>query len=262
MIRKLLLIVVFGTLSAIAMAQTITTHMVQRGETAESIATLYSITTEQLFKANPGAEDLFYVGLKLNIPAKETVQVVPPKTDVSENATLSNNVESIDSVRNHNMSSTKFSLNDNKDERNALTAFNISWLCSSFKDIKGNSFYGFGIDAFNIGGSLFGFNTTISSFNYGLVNSESVSDEIFFGPNVSYWLNDNVMVCLPLQGMCNVYFEEQKDKAKLTWGLSASPRVYFKTDHFMLHGGLIVAKTFVSKGKVGCGFTVGVSYCM
>lgn len=136
MIRKLLLTVVFGTLSAIAMAQTITTHVVQRGETAESIATLYSITTEQLFKANPGAEDLFYVGLKLNIPAKKTVQVVPPKTDVSENATLSNNAESIDSVRNHNMPSTKFSLNDNKNERNALTAFNISWLCGSFNDLK------------------------------------------------------------------------------------------------------------------------------
>lgn len=136
MIRKLLLTVVFGTLSAIAMAQTITTHVVQRGETAESIATLYSITTEQLFKANPGAEDLFYVGLKLNIPAKKTVQVVPPETDVSENATLSNNAESIDSVRNHNMPSTKFSLNDNKNERNALTAFNISWLCGSFNDRK------------------------------------------------------------------------------------------------------------------------------
>ena len=101
MIRKLLLTVVFGTLSAIAMAQTITTHVVQRGETAESIATLYSITTEQLFKANPGAENLFYVGLKLNIPEKKVAQkqptattVVPIQTDSASNTSKNAVVQS------------------------------------------------------------------------------------------------------------------------------------------------------------------------
>lgn len=43
-------------------------HTVQRGETLESVAKAYNITTQQLVNANPGADKLFYVGLKLNIP--------------------------------------------------------------------------------------------------------------------------------------------------------------------------------------------------
>lgn len=44
------------------------THTVGRGETLASIAQRYSITVEQLVAANPGVENLFFVGLKLNIP--------------------------------------------------------------------------------------------------------------------------------------------------------------------------------------------------
>lgn len=142
MIRKLLLTVVFGTLSAIAMAQTITTHVVQRGETAESIATLYSITTEQLFKANPGAEDLFYVGLKLNIPAKKMTQeqptataVVPVKTD---SASIASKNAVVQSSNNPMLQSTKTS----KQEKNNLNIKVIAgatlgtWVGKDFKDGK------------------------------------------------------------------------------------------------------------------------------
>lgn len=49
-------------------------HTVQRGETLESIAKNYRITVAQLVEANPKAADLFYVGLKLNIPEATTAQ--------------------------------------------------------------------------------------------------------------------------------------------------------------------------------------------
>ena len=142
MIRKLLLTVVFGTLSAIAMAQTITTHVVQRGETAESIATLYSITTEQLFKANPGAEDLFYVGLKLNIPEKKVAQKQPTATTVVSIQTDSASNTSKNAVV---QSSNKPMLQSTKTSRREKSNLNIkaiagvtfgTWVGKDFKDGK------------------------------------------------------------------------------------------------------------------------------
>lgn len=46
-------------------------HIVQRGESIESIVKNYNISKEDLTKANPGVESLFYVGLKLNITTGE-----------------------------------------------------------------------------------------------------------------------------------------------------------------------------------------------
>lgn len=47
-----------------------TTHEVQRGETLSSIAKQYGVTEQMIKDANPQAGNLFYVGLKLNIPQK------------------------------------------------------------------------------------------------------------------------------------------------------------------------------------------------
>jgi len=61
-------------------------HTVQRGETIESIAKNYSISVAQLIEANPSAADLFYVGLKLNIPeapASQTSVTAPVSQPIS-----------------------------------------------------------------------------------------------------------------------------------------------------------------------------------
>lgn len=62
-----LLAVLLSTLTVAA--QTQTTHEVQRGETIESIAQKYGVTTDAIIKANPDAETVFFVGMKLRIPA-------------------------------------------------------------------------------------------------------------------------------------------------------------------------------------------------
>lgn len=79
-------------------------HTVQRGETLESVAKAYNITTQQLVNANPGADKLFYVGLKLNIPeanaaatmpaANESVQTLPvPDAENTPETTEETSVE-------------------------------------------------------------------------------------------------------------------------------------------------------------------------
>lgn len=69
-IRTLVLTVLFSMVALTVAAQTVT-HVVERGETIETIAAKYGITTEALLKANPEAADFFFVGMKLQIPASE-----------------------------------------------------------------------------------------------------------------------------------------------------------------------------------------------
>ena len=63
------------TLTAAAMlcaatmsAQTVKKHVVERGETLESIARKHGTTAEELVKLNPDAAQFVYVGMELNLP--------------------------------------------------------------------------------------------------------------------------------------------------------------------------------------------------
>lgn len=77
MIKKYFLSVLFSTICMFTMAQSQTvTHIVQRGETIESIAEYYNVSVEDIDKANPNMDGVVYVGLKLNIPTSS----VQPKT--------------------------------------------------------------------------------------------------------------------------------------------------------------------------------------
>lgn len=77
MMKRTILSLLFGTASMFAMAQNQTvSHVVQRGETLESIAKYYNVSVEDIDKANPNMDGVVYVGLKLNIPTSS----VQPKT--------------------------------------------------------------------------------------------------------------------------------------------------------------------------------------
>ena len=77
MIKKIFLSVLFCTVCMLSMAQSQTvTHVVQRGETLESIAEYYKVSVEDINKANPNAEGIVYVGMKLNIPTSSKPQIV------------------------------------------------------------------------------------------------------------------------------------------------------------------------------------------
>lgn len=55
-------------------AQTSKSHIVQRGETIESVAKKYGISVSDLQQANPSTKDYFYAGMKLVIPHKTNIQ--------------------------------------------------------------------------------------------------------------------------------------------------------------------------------------------
>lgn len=66
-------------------------HEVQRGETLASIAKQYGVTEQMINDANPQAGNLFYVGLKLNIPKSAETKVNVKNKEVIENPKVTNN---------------------------------------------------------------------------------------------------------------------------------------------------------------------------
>ena len=80
------LILVMGVM--VGMAQTTQTHTVQRGETIESVAQKYGITVDALKAANPNAGNLFFVGMKLNIPVSASQGVSEQTMTTQENSLI------------------------------------------------------------------------------------------------------------------------------------------------------------------------------
>lgn len=90
MIKKIFLSVFFCTICILSMAQSQTvTHVVQRGETLESIAEYYKVSVADINKANPNADGIVYVGMKLNIPAS-----ISPKNETRTEKTTTNGISS------------------------------------------------------------------------------------------------------------------------------------------------------------------------
>ena len=80
---KRILLMLMLCISVPCFSQTIE-HVVDVGETFESIAQKYGLTEQQLKEANPKYRGVFYVGMKLNIPQKkvETKQTAQPQPTV------------------------------------------------------------------------------------------------------------------------------------------------------------------------------------
>lgn len=67
-----MLILTLWAMALAGMAQSsIITHVVERGETLESIASKYGISVDEIKRANPNANGMVYAGMKLNIPANK-----------------------------------------------------------------------------------------------------------------------------------------------------------------------------------------------
>ena len=107
--KRLFISTIISAISIIAMAQTQSvTHVVQRGETIESIAEYYHVSVADINKANPNAEGLVYVGMKLVVPVRQgqvdsSAEASTPNTaNVVDGKTY--NAQTIDGLRQSNVS--------------------------------------------------------------------------------------------------------------------------------------------------------------
>lgn len=113
MIKKIFLSVLLCTVCMLSMAQSQTvTHVVQRGETLESIAEYYKVSVEDINKANPNADGIVYVGMKLNIPTSSDFSKTTPKEAPKNMAPIQKQV-----TENHTENYVKHNDTQNNDEK-------------------------------------------------------------------------------------------------------------------------------------------------
>ena len=257
MVKKIILSVLLCTVCMFTMAQSQTvTHVVQRGETIESIAQYYNVSVEDINKANPNADGVMYVGMKLSIPTTRAINTVTNATPQQEPITRRNT-----QAATYSPTSTEKTLNSSSNtwQRNqSRIMWGLTYFAQDFDDVKLSGHYGLTIDALNIGSSLFGFNITVGSFNYGLVDKDYTTDLILFGPNVAYEFAPNFIVALPIQAMCDVSFEGTDTKT--AWGWAISPRLYYSFGKVNINAGVLINGGFKKGEKATCGFTAGIGF--
>ena len=113
MVKKIILSVLLCTVCMFTMAQSQTvTHVVQRGETIESIAQYYNVSVEDINKANPNADGVVYVGMKLNIPTSSDFSKTTPKEAPKNMAPIQKQV-----TENHTENYVKHNDTQNNDEK-------------------------------------------------------------------------------------------------------------------------------------------------
>lgn len=82
-IITMVLMLVVG-INIVAQNQTSRIHILQRGETLQSVARLYKVTYEALIGLNPEAKDFTYVGMEIKIPDTVAAPAVPEGTTFFE----------------------------------------------------------------------------------------------------------------------------------------------------------------------------------
>ena len=113
MVKKIILSVLLCTVCMFTMAQSQTvTHVVQRGETIESIAQYYNVSVEDINKANPNADGVVYVGMILNIPTSSDFSKTTPKEAPKNMAPIQKQV-----TENHTENYVKHNDTQNNDEK-------------------------------------------------------------------------------------------------------------------------------------------------
>ena len=254
----ILLTTIMGICMASAQTKTVK-HTVEKGETLASIAKRYGTTNEKIIELNPDASQFIYVGMELIIP----VTLATGSTESMVNQSKNDNIEQYQpsNGRLTKNTSEKYNSDDSFEPERKNSAFEISYCASTFKDIKQSGSYGMSWTSlpWKIAPHFYiGYHFSPFNFNFGLVDSSMTSDVIKLGPAVGYYLTPKTFIAMPLDILCDVYFDSD-NKTKTAWGTSIAPTIYVGSK-----GGIFLGPQFTvgfSEGsEVVCGFRAGVYF--
>ncbi|MDE7450305.1 MAG: outer membrane beta-barrel protein [Paramuribaculum sp.] len=137
------------TLFALSLPVIADTHTVARGENLQSIAAKYNITETELIEANPGADKLFYIGLKLNIPQPKQTAVAPTSAQpVQPVQTIQNDSQT--TYASAENTGNKHVVNDDKPGTDCSIMLEYGFLTKE-KEARGSNY----TYAFSIGGNYY-----------------------------------------------------------------------------------------------------------
>ena len=145
MIKKIFLSVLLCTVCMFGMAQSQTvTHVVQRGETLESIAEYYKVSVEDIDKANPNADGIIYVGMKLVIPTEMAEVTAKPTNHAKNDKTVTTSLGTLDTPKSENkFHTTHAPHNKNLWKLKVIAGLTSgSWTGKDFKDGNVDTEYG------------------------------------------------------------------------------------------------------------------------
>lgn len=229
--KKLILAAILILCSLDVSAQT-QTHTVARGESLKSIAGKYQITTGQLVDANPGVENLFYVGLILNIPEAGNMQT---QTQSSVNTTSQIPITESPSpavpIADTTLTDGNASGYDPQDFSNVYLQY------FSDPEFFDKGCYGIGFVTYGANG----FGGTISAHgNWGIVDNGQLMFK--FGPAYGYAVTPNFMINASLRGFIYTYDElngknETSTDQKVNGGITLTPGITLRFEKVMLSAG-------------------------
>lgn len=201
MIRKICFSLIMCAISLMAMAQhQVVTHVVQRGETIESIAKQYNVSVADINKANPNAEGVVYVGMKLAIPVgttktttEATTQQESKKTTTVTYSTSSNKSTS----ENNHQTVHATSCNKNLWKIRVIAGLTSgSWTGKDFKDGDIEMDYG----------KASAKNKAIYHFHAGLIADYVFSKNVYAGLGIVFNQSGYKQDCLMTSGQ---YWDEE-----------------------------------------------------
>lgn len=232
-------------------AQIKTEHVVQKGETIESIAAKYGVTVDELKRINQKAAKFLYAGMKLVIPQRS---VVEQTNDVQKDQQISRTVT--DSLPTPIPTPTP-----TQNNRSMQTVWGFEYVASSFNDVKSSGHYGMLLEFYDINGSGLGFGGLLFGFDYGLVDKEYTNCFMQIGPNYSVSLGNsqNARLIVPVYVYCMAVFSDaykQYTGKSSLWGWSINPKVQYG----ILQIGFTITGGFQSGSKVSAGFSAGLVF--
>lgn len=204
-----------------------TRHVVERGETLESIAAKYGVTTRQIIELNPDAGTFTYVGMELIIPeGTQTPQNSPVNTANTQAVPDTPSTTAYTSTQSYAPSQTANSHPVMTGSGAEHTVFDmtasLNWVycvTGSGGDFKSRSCYGVTIEgASKITDSL-GAGLFFSGYaNYGLMDSSSAGVQFALGPTGVLSLNSSHTLGFHLPLCVGVGYVE-----KTNWSFITSP---------------------------------------
>lgn len=248
-----------------------TKHILERGESLESIAKKYGVTTQQIIELNPEAASFTYIGMELTIP--DSTQPVPPapqsqpaRLDIPASQQLRPNWQS-KSTQSHNHTAAdkpekpieESSQVTEQPAHNIFEySFNLGWQCNisgAGGDFKTRSAYGLLYDMIFETNSNAGVGLYYSLFaNYGLVDKDFADLSMCLGPSLGLSFNDKKTAGLIIPACCgysyggggNVYF-------------SAAPHFAFSFGKLRLNLGIIYNTNFDKANNTCIFISIGAS---
>ena len=232
--------------TTLCLAQTERTHTLMRGETLESVAKKYGISLEELKKANPGAEKVHYVGMRLIIPQLQAS--TQEKTEASQNEDYETNTN------------IEYSALYEKNSLKKLDPFDFThfalFYTAPFKAID-YGIVGFIGNLFGIGGTGFG-GTFSGGWQFKGISSGGGCAKFGLGPNYCYPISEHVFIYVPICADL-YYYTKGIDNSSFSFGLEMLPSIGFKYGKFNFSGGFFLGWVQGSS-SITPGLNVSVGY--